>query len=176
MKKSFQKNPKNRGFTIVETLVAITILMIAIVGPLTISHKGLLAAIYARDQVTASYLAQDAMEYIKNIKDTNLLNGSSWLAGLENCYDSTQSKCKVNTLNGSITNCVDSGESCLLYKNNDNSGYSHDFTQTRTQFSRYFYITNITTDEAKIVVMVKWINGVVSNQVLYENEIFNVTK
>src|ERR1035437_8020416 len=59
------------GFTLVETLVAIAILMIAIAGPLTVAEKGLSAAIYARDKLIGSYLAQDGMEAIKNIVDTN---------------------------------------------------------------------------------------------------------
>ena len=72
MKKSFiKRNTKNAGFTLVETLVAIAILMIAIAGPLTVAEKGLSAAIYARDQMMASYLAQDGMEYVKNVVDTN---------------------------------------------------------------------------------------------------------
>src|ERR1035437_7381734 len=62
------------GFTLVETLVAIAILMIAIAGPLTVAEKGLSASIYARDQLMASYLAQDAMESIKNIVDSNELD------------------------------------------------------------------------------------------------------
>src|ERR1035437_9310157 len=72
------------GFTLVETLVAIAILMIAIAGPLTVAEKGLSASIYARDQLMASYLAQDAMESIKNVVDSNELakaNGGTvlWL-------------------------------------------------------------------------------------------------
>jgi hypothetical protein len=53
---------KKSGFTIVETLVAVAILMIAIAGPLTIVNKSLRAAMEAQDQVTAAYLAQDVIE------------------------------------------------------------------------------------------------------------------
>jgi Tfp pilus assembly protein PilV len=63
---NINKNKNQKGFTIVETLVAVTILMISIAGPLTVANKGLLAAINAKDQMIASYLAQDAMEYVKN--------------------------------------------------------------------------------------------------------------
>ncbi|MEK7184741.1 MAG: prepilin-type N-terminal cleavage/methylation domain-containing protein [Patescibacteria group bacterium] len=68
MKKINLKKMQNGGFTIIETLVAITILMISIAGPLTIAQKGLTASIYARDQITASYLSQELMEKIKNDK------------------------------------------------------------------------------------------------------------
>ena len=57
--------------------MAITILMVSIVGPLTIASKGLVAAVGSRDQVIASYIAQDALEYIKNMRDDALLVNSS---------------------------------------------------------------------------------------------------
>jgi prepilin-type N-terminal cleavage/methylation domain-containing protein len=81
---------KNRGFTLVETLIAISVLALAIVGPLTIAQEGLQAALISKDQITAFYLAQDAIEYIRYARDTNCLqagSGSSgcpagqWLAG-----------------------------------------------------------------------------------------------
>ncbi len=69
------------GFTLIETLVAIMILMLAVTGPLVISQKGLSAAGYAKDQLTAYFLAQDAMEYVHNVRDTNVLNSvGDWLS------------------------------------------------------------------------------------------------
>jgi type II secretory pathway pseudopilin PulG len=61
------------GFTIVETLVAISILTIALTGPLAIVAQSLRASFYSRDQVTAYYLAQEAIEYIRNTRDNNSL-------------------------------------------------------------------------------------------------------
>lgn len=70
-----------KGFTLVETLVAVLILMTAIAGPLTIASKGLQVTLVAKDQDTAFYLAQDAIEYIRYARDTNRLNGNDWLIG-----------------------------------------------------------------------------------------------
>jgi prepilin-type N-terminal cleavage/methylation domain-containing protein len=75
----------SRGFTILETLVAIAILLISIAGPLTIAEKSLVTAANSENQMIASYLAEDLMEYIENIRDNNLLlinngSGTSWLA------------------------------------------------------------------------------------------------
>ena len=68
------------GFTLMETLVAITLLLLAIGGPMYAVSQSLSSAIYARDQITASYLAQDAVEYIRNVRDHNALDNNSWLA------------------------------------------------------------------------------------------------
>ncbi len=177
MKLFYNKNQKRQGFTIIETLVAVAILMIAIAGPLTIAHKGLLAAVYAHNQVTASYLAQDAMEYIKNKKDTNMLQTTppvDWLLDIRGCTTA----CSVDTLSGSISSNLSLPcASCVLYKSA--IGYNHDSGQAKTQFTRYFFLSDIdgvNDDEAKLTVIVTWNNGLISNQVLYESEIFKVTK
>jgi prepilin-type N-terminal cleavage/methylation domain-containing protein len=69
-----------RGFTIIETLVAITILMISIAGPLTIANQAITSAVTAKNQMIATGLAQEALEYINNIKDNNLVTGqTNWL-------------------------------------------------------------------------------------------------
>lgn len=165
---------KNNGFTIIETLVAVAILMISIAGPLTIAHKGLLTAIQTKDQVTASYLAQDAMEYVKNLRDNNkmAIPPRPWLTGIRTC-DSKDNRCSVDTLNGSIGNsCGD----CKLRKD-DTIGYQHS-SGANTQFSRYFYITpNLTNPaEATLVVEVEWKSGTINNLVSYKSEIFDVLK
>jgi prepilin-type N-terminal cleavage/methylation domain-containing protein len=72
------KNKHNKkGFTLIETLVAISILMISITGPMVFAAQGLQASMYARDQITAFYLAQDAVETVRNIRD----NYALWLQG-----------------------------------------------------------------------------------------------
>ncbi len=79
--KKHLKQPK--GFTLVETLIAVIVLMYAIVGPLTIAARGLQATVVAKDEETAFYLAQDAVEYVRWVRDTNKLRSQSWLAGLD---------------------------------------------------------------------------------------------
>src|SRR3989344_3852661 len=82
---------KNRGFTLIETLIAVLLLSVAITGPLTIASKGLTATLVAKDQFIAFYLAQDAVEYVRYVRDSNCLAAvggaggcaaSAWLANL----------------------------------------------------------------------------------------------
>lgn len=61
------------AFTLVETLVAISIITVAIVGPLLTASRTLVAAYTARDQLTASYLASEAAEYVRYMRDSNYL-------------------------------------------------------------------------------------------------------
>ena len=85
-------NSMNRGFTLIETLFAILILTLAIAGPLTIAARGLNAALIAKDQTTAFYLAQDAIEYIRYARDSACLSAgatpcpaSTWLSTVSAC-------------------------------------------------------------------------------------------
>ncbi len=94
----------SRGFTLVETLVSITILLIVIIGPMTVASRGMQNAFYAGDQTTAIYLAQEAIEHIQRLRDDAALqnyqdyvaDGSdadgdtwSWYTALNaNCRDS----------------------------------------------------------------------------------------
>ncbi len=61
------------GFTLVETLVAITFLIVAIVAPMSLVSQSLSAAFYARDQMTAYNLAQEGIESVRAIRDGNIL-------------------------------------------------------------------------------------------------------
>lgn len=68
-------NPKisTRGFTLIETLVAIAILAIAVAGPLVAASRALVAAQLSRDQLVASYLAQEGIEYLRYFRDNAYL-------------------------------------------------------------------------------------------------------
>jgi prepilin-type N-terminal cleavage/methylation domain-containing protein len=158
------------GFTLVETLVAIAILMIAIAGPLTVAEKGLSASIYARDQLIASYLAQDTMESIKNIVDSNELAGNPWLSSLSN-YSCTSSSnnptsfCTINTTSNPLTIDMCAVGACLPL-NLSSSGYVQGGTSPVTPFTRYFYIQTFnvgggTNNAANVVVNVTWPGDVI---------------
>lgn len=75
----------SRGFTLLETMVAITVLMISIVAPMTLASQSLNAAYYARNQITAYYLAQEAIEVVRNVRDANILTIAN--DGTANLFD-----------------------------------------------------------------------------------------
>lgn len=61
---------QNSGFSLVETVVAIAVLLLALVGPLTIAAKGIQAGEYAKEQTVALYLAQEGVEAFVAARDT----------------------------------------------------------------------------------------------------------
>lgn len=67
------------GFTLVETLVAISIFTIALLGMLNITGGSISDTNYAKDKIVANYLASEGIEYMRNLRDTyNLYEANGW--------------------------------------------------------------------------------------------------
>jgi Tfp pilus assembly protein PilV len=193
--KSKVQSPKfhTSGFTIVETLVAITVLMIAIAGPLVVASKGLFGALASKDQMIAAYLAQESMETIKNIRDNNeyAINGGSsiaWDAFTSGAFDSTCSSvsatCDASAVDSpSIKNSCPMSPAvpvsgCQIYLGSN--GYGHNSGDGMpTLFSRYFYTTPPTINngnELTVTVVVNWNEGTTPYSVSLSSELTNSTR
>jgi type II secretory pathway pseudopilin PulG len=101
--KKIKNNNLKAGFTLVEALVAVSILMIAIASPMTLAQKGLSTATLSKDQMIAAFLAQDAVEAVKNIRDQIAIRGvggtgGDWLDGtlLNDCMCSNDNDCNFD--------------------------------------------------------------------------------
>ncbi len=162
------------GFTIIETLVALVILVMAITVPLTLAEKGLASAEAAKEEITALFLAQEAMEYIKNRRDENAIasgerTGQDWLHGLEDCFEEEGCGIDSTASEGAQVFKCDAGNSdCLLerYKEDLPPGKKGIFGHPKnrkengwmaTVFHRKVTIEKIEGEkEAKVVVAVRW--------------------
>lgn len=70
---------RHQGFTLIETLVAIYLLTVGMAGSFVLIQKTTSFASTSSSQFIASYLAQEGIEIIRNIRDTNFLTkGSAW--------------------------------------------------------------------------------------------------
>lgn len=64
----------NKGFTIIELIISIFILQFAVIGVFNVFSVVTILTSDSADRLTGFYLAQEGMEIIKNIRDTNWLN------------------------------------------------------------------------------------------------------
>jgi len=118
VKTTFENIKTNSGFTLIETLVAIAILLMGIIGPLYIFSTNLGAIRRASDETTAYYLAQDGLEMgIAKLRQNLVLSkGQGILIGddINKCaFDTSEHKkgCVIWTESGSISNdCVPSDD------------------------------------------------------------------
>jgi prepilin-type N-terminal cleavage/methylation domain-containing protein len=91
------------GFTLVETMIAITILTFAVAGPLFTASRVVVAAQTARNQLIASYLAQEGIEYIRLMRDNEYL--LAYVAGGTNVSNNAWSSFLSGGNSSSITAC-----------------------------------------------------------------------
>jgi Tfp pilus assembly protein PilV len=176
-----------RGFTLVETMVAITILIVSIVGPYVAVSNSLNATYAARDELIATSLAQEVAEYVLLIRDNNFLynlkNASTPVAmtyGLDstsgpngigtNCF--APNWCKVDPSQNTVAQCAVSGTtgcpvSSALYLANTGTTPTYFYTQvasgnTVTRFTRSLQLSNVVDSngntEVKVTVLVSWNN------------------
>lgn len=179
---------KNSGFSLVEVLVAITILLLVIAGPLSIISRSINSTNYATEQVNAWFLAQEGLELVQKGRDDLVLAdfkdqllGQSlqpdpmtrFLIDYANCLSSNG--CGVTIGNGaaaavSVKDCGANSSGCQLYLNNiltDRARYTHTVGPSKTLFTRVVkiepsYNTAPTPDrirEMKVTSTVTWRTG-----------------
>src|SRR3989338_10635926 len=94
------KRLSSRGFTLVETLVAVMLLSVAVVAPMSLAAKSLGSAYYARDQITAFYLAQEAIEALRSIRDSQILIIAGSSSGVPDIFGLISQKNEKFTIDG----------------------------------------------------------------------------
>ncbi len=170
LKLKIATKPSSGGFTIVETLVAVTILMIAIAGPLTVATQALHAAQDAKNQMIATNLAQETIEELRNFKDNNITTTSldqlfggyvPGGSGGNGPWFIEPNRYGSGTF---ITGpCTQVSTVCALSIDPDN-GYSVG-QFARTPFRRSFIATQVSSSEYLITVTVTWSSGTADNQI-----------
>ena len=85
--KQFNNVTMKSGFTLMEAIVAIFVITTGIVGVLSLVTQTISSATFSKDKLIAAYLAQEGIEIVRNIRDTNWLEGGSnpWNEGLDTC-------------------------------------------------------------------------------------------
>lgn len=150
-----------RGFTLIETLVAITLLTVSVVAPIGLAEQSLQSAYYARDQITASYLAQDAIEAIRGIRDGNILKIASGQSGV-GVLDGIDTSGQPFTVDdsqqipGAVRSCS-SGTCASLQTNGQFYGYNASWANT--PFVRTLQATLTSANEVHLVVTITWKTG-----------------
>lgn len=168
------------GFTLIETFVAISILAFAIIAPLSLASRSLATARYARDQVVASNLAQDAIEFVRAKRDYNLIviaktGTGDWASGIPvSTPPASDIPFIVDSVYGTIRQCTGT---CESIRYDTASGlYTYDTASTVSPYRRTLTVRRSTTnpDEATVRAQVTWRSSVFGTDrtVTIEDELY----
>lgn len=171
-----------KGFTLVETLVAISILMISIAGPYYSVYKAVQTTYIARDKLIATALSQEGIEYVRNKRDSNYLYNLAhptakvdWLNGLSACKGAG-AKCTVDATVSSAPVGCNNGTCTALYTDTTSNWYTQAQTPNTavTRYTRSVNITDVTANEETIVtVTVSWQNSHITNSIVVTEHLYN---
>ena len=79
-----EKTHSRKGYLFIEAMVAISIIILGILGMVVLLSRSLSINRVISDQFDASYLASEGIEVVKNIIDANVIQGRPWNDGLGN--------------------------------------------------------------------------------------------
>lgn len=183
-----KKHHSQSGFSLVEALVAITILLLVVTGPMKIITQANHSTAYAAEQVNAFFLAQEGLELAEKGRDDVLLqymlhqiNSQQGIVNPMTTFQTTYTRCL--NVNGScgltikadgtsvvVKDCALTG-GCRLYIDTTSarSAYVHistaspAVTQTATPYTRTITMTptgmNGKVKEIKVTSTVTWRTG-----------------
>ncbi len=159
MNKNLQK-----GFTLAESVIAITLIIIGIIGILNLINRSAGFANIASNRLIASNLGQEAIEMVRNVRDSNWVNGEVWNGGLVGIcsgvfeVDYRQGlKCDTNSF--------------LLF---DDEEFGYNYEQGRqTIYKRRIVITPISNAELRIQAIVSWQTRGGDFEIVVEDHLYN---
>ncbi len=140
------------GFTLIEIIVAISILSFGILLVYNAFSMIVNLTYNISSRFTAAYLAQEGLEIVKNLRDNNYINNTVWSTGLTGCTTGCQADYKT-----------ENPAQLMPYNNaflalNDDGFYSYDAGGSPTIFTRKITINNVlgNSDILNVDVLVSW--------------------
>jgi len=155
---------KNAGFTLLETIVAVGLIVTGLISSLALINTSLVYVSNVQDRLVAANLAMEGIEIVRNIRDNNWHQGAAWDRGLEEngtyraAYDSTR-----------IVHGEDINAPMLL----DNNGFYRYYVGAITPFVRKISISKQHDDEMLIVSEVSWKRRNKDYKISAEEHLFN---
>ena len=156
-------NKKNKnGFTLLEGIVAIFLVTVGIGGAYTLISQTISSAIISSQKLIASYLVQEGIEIVRNIRDTNWLEGNNWNDGLSS--GDWEADYKTQNLTQSYTG---------NFLNIDSEGFYSYSSGSPTIFKRKISISPEGDDILKVIVVVEWQERGRTHQIRAQENLYN---
>ncbi len=153
----------SKGFTLVEALVALVILSIALGPSLILSSDITNVASVIQNDLIAANLAQEGVEVVRALRDSNWFNGVAFDTNLPDGFY------RVQWNSNSLTSVSSSNPVLKI----DNGLYNYD-TGVDTLFQRTIWITKLNSGELRVISNVLWHErGSRTRSINVESHLFN---
>ena len=164
---------KERGFTLVETTIAIFVLTIGVGGIFAFLQGTVLLSPGPDNQLVASYLAQEGVEIVRNIRDSNYIDiaeggSASWDDNLTGCALGCEADYDDLLLVGAASPLQ------FLEIVSDVNGTRYEYGGgTPTIFQRKIIIVPVPPDQLDMTVEVTWQERGNAQTSTVETQLFN---
>ncbi|MDO8504368.1 MAG: hypothetical protein Q7S36_00745, partial [Candidatus Liptonbacteria bacterium] len=140
------------GQLLIEMIVALGVLTLGFLGITSLLSRALALNRVSSDSYTATYLAAEGIEVVKNILDGNRMRGASWNGGYSGDYAPDAQTTDLAVTTGNVGNNL----TLVCDLNNQNCEYGYDVNGEPTPFNRVVTVTLIGSVEARINSVVTW--------------------
>jgi len=159
------------GFSMIETIVAIGVILTGLVAVLVLLSQGIISVRVAGDRLVAANLAQEAIEVVVNIRDTNWLANQNWRTNLP------ATTAGIVSYNSTAVNIVTPASFCM---NLVGGVYLHGAPPCNTIFNRHVEIIDRTEDIGgtsvsyiEVRAVVDWTQGNNSRSITVIDHLYN---
>lgn len=174
------KTESKKGFTLMEVIVAIFLLTVGIIASYALITFVISSTTYASNKFTAAYLAQEGIELVRNIRDTNWVqSGSLFSDGLTSCdgdcAGTDGSGCVVDYLSSQSADIkLDSAYQFhdSMFLSIDANGFYASSGPTPTKFQRQVNIKNQGT-YLEVCVWVGWKEKEINHSVVVRENLYD---
>jgi len=153
------KDKKIRAFSFVEVMISVFLVSIGLLAALSLLSSGLSELMSSRDQVTASLLAQEGTELVRNMRDANWTRGKSSFYS----FPTYATGCVIDYKFSPFSNlcpATRSADGAQLRKNSD--GF-YELSATGTTSTRFFRRIDLSLTVPRIIDSIVVWNGKTSD-------------
>jgi Tfp pilus assembly protein PilV len=168
---------KSAGYSLVEVMVAVSVLLLSIVGPMTIAAKGIQTGRFVGEQTTATYLAQEGIEAVVALRNQEALefyiggssnepwdwvgNGSPSTKPASACFIPSGNGCNIEWQGSAIvvTQCTNASSCLLRYataSTTERSRYTTVSAGTPSPYTRVIRLEENGAGEVEVRSSVTW--------------------
>lgn len=149
MKFLFNYSKSNSGFSIIEVMVAVGIISVGMMGVLSLMSQNVQVQAVTKNNLIASMLAQEGIELVRNIRDTNWLTSTA-----TNYYDNIFATSTIDNIGIYTKSDLDFNDASSTLAI-DSKGLYSAHGATSTIFKRLITVSS-TTDYMNIKSTVRW--------------------